>query len=898
MSVAFHDIQTNFLGGEITPFAYGRIDTDLFNNSARLIKNFIIAPQGGARFRHGFAYAGDTSSASYVLPRIFTVSRGGIDDDLVLELGFQPGNTLLDNLRTILVRPQFYTASPSNHLTMLLCSWPDGTNIIMPVSTEQPSVGFSMGVMAQSADVVVGPDGTGTFPLTTVKQGTNALFVWNGSSWGISNDYVPLTAYATLWSPDSTAVASTFAATVLPVPPITTRDLLFMTDTQKGRLMEFAMPDGPPLYLQVNSIWNSATWQQIPAIRIPTLKYRDDKSPGAADSEVDIQFGPSPAWTNSDNFWVAVNGISEGRTIFGQPVQPWTYPYSTDVPTMTARLLQAFQNNPEVANDQVTVAHQSGTTWRITLEDESSSVDITVGWVGSGTEKPATTVVNATGSNTSEPAWSYPTVVFQGANYYRALQPNLNQTPPNATYWEDLGTTKPVWFDWQYPNGNAWSASNYYGVGDRGFPRAATFHDQRLVLGGNKDAPLNIWGSKIGDFDLFFTESVNDDDPWAFTLDSMDSPEVQFLTSNKGLFCGSTNGDWIINADVTITPTDIFASRQTARRAALAKPIVLGNEVFYIQNGRTKIRRSAYVRDSDGFRTEDFTLASEHLFRDPILRIDKLVSPETFIWAVNDQGALRGCTYDKFAGAQAWHRHETDGIVSDITGAFLTLERGVGDPQFSAGIDNLVIIVQRLVDDQYKWLIETMPYPSFRPERGNYQGSVHADSYVEFFHSPAATSSEAKNLARRDVRLIGIPDGETDLRDYGTVTVNNLGICTYPTALTYAAYGLPYEGLLDTSELAMSPEGSAMGHSRRWDELYMKITDSYAPEVRTTEDGDWQQPNDGDYVIGQPMPQKFSGDIKVHELGYGQGIVSLRHTRPIPCNVTTLFGRVAAYDVG
>ncbi len=888
----FRQIKTDFAAGELSPRAYGRIDlTDIYPKAARKLQNWVVTPQGGAYYRHGFAYIGNTSSASYVLPRIFTVSRGGVDDDLILELGFQPGNTNLDAFATRLLRVEFYTVVAGDANTVLTSTWDTGAQVSVPQTVEVPAQGFSFAVMAQAADVTVTPTGTGTIPVTNVPAGTNTVFVWNGTTWGVTPDYVPLTAYARVWRADSGGSAITLA-----VPPVTTRDLLFMTNTQKGRLMVFAMPDNVPLYLQFNSDWSLATWTQLPNGRVPLQQFKDEKSPGAVDSEVDIQFGPTPAWNNNDNFWVSVNGVTEARTIFGSPIQPWTYPYSTDVPTMTNRLLQAFRNNPEVAYDQVQVVHQSGTVWRITLNDASSSVDIASGWVGSGTEKTTNITINSVGSNAAELAWSFPTVVLEGSNYYQAIQPNQGQQPPNATYWTDLGTTAPVWFAWQYPSGNAWDTNTFYGVGNRGFPRAATFHDQRLVLGGSADAPLQIWGSRIDDYDLFVTGTVNDDDPWGYTLDSMDSPEVQFLTSNKGLFCGSTNGDFIINADVTITPTDIFAARQTARRAALAKPEVLGNEVFYIQNGGTKIRRSAYVRDSDGFRTEDFTLLAEHLFRNPAIRLAKSVSPETFLWALNDQGELRGCTYDRFAGVQAWTPYVTDGLISDITGAFLTLERGVGDPQFSAGIDNLVVIVQRFAEGRYQWFIEAMPYPSFRPERGSYQTSVHADSYVEFFHSPAATGSEAKNLEEREVRLIGIPDGETELRDYGLITVPTGGNIVYPTALTYAAYGLPYVAEGETMEVAYSGSAPALGTERRWNKLWTQVVDSYLPEIKTSETGQYQrQPENADgsqYVVGQPLPPKRTDEVRYQDTGYYRGIIFFRHDRPVPCHITGLFGEV------
>lgn len=80
-------LQRSFLGGELSPEMFGRVDAAVYQNGAALLQNFISKPQGPAFRRPGFRYVAATKGAgatdkAKLIP--FTYSN---DQTMVIELG-------------------------------------------------------------------------------------------------------------------------------------------------------------------------------------------------------------------------------------------------------------------------------------------------------------------------------------------------------------------------------------------------------------------------------------------------------------------------------------------------------------------------------------------------------------------------------------------------------------------------------------------------------------------------------------------------------------------------------------------------------------------------------------------------------------------------------------------
>ena len=97
-------ILTNFTSGEITPRLHGRVDAQLYNNSAKTLQNMFVFPQGGVTRRTGTQYAGTSKDGGKARLMPFEFSD---EQAYVLEFGenyirfFKDGGILTEATKTI-----------------------------------------------------------------------------------------------------------------------------------------------------------------------------------------------------------------------------------------------------------------------------------------------------------------------------------------------------------------------------------------------------------------------------------------------------------------------------------------------------------------------------------------------------------------------------------------------------------------------------------------------------------------------------------------------------------------------------------------------------------------------------------------------------------------------------
>src|ERR1700704_5550338 len=71
-------IQTNFNGGELSPYLLGRTDLDKYFTGAEKLHNYIPLIQGGLIRRPGFRYIVDAMGPSRLIPFVFNLTQAYI----------------------------------------------------------------------------------------------------------------------------------------------------------------------------------------------------------------------------------------------------------------------------------------------------------------------------------------------------------------------------------------------------------------------------------------------------------------------------------------------------------------------------------------------------------------------------------------------------------------------------------------------------------------------------------------------------------------------------------------------------------------------------------------------------------------------------------------------------
>jgi len=87
---------------------------------------------------------------------------------------------------------------------------------------------------------------------------------------------------------------------------------------------------------------------------------------------------------------------------------------------------------------------------------------------------------------------------------------------------------------------DAWSSS-------KGWPKTATFHEGRLMIGGSQSLPTTIWGSRVGLFFNFDAGQSLDDEALQATIDTNQVNACVGIFSGRDLQVFTTGTEFIVN---------------------------------------------------------------------------------------------------------------------------------------------------------------------------------------------------------------------------------------------------------------------------------------------------------------------------------------------------------------
>jgi Ubiquitin-activating enzyme E1 FCCH domain len=222
----------------------------------------------------------------------------------------------------------------------------------------------------------------------------------------------------------------------------------------------------------------------------------------------------------------------------------------------------------------------------------------------------------------------------------------------------------------------AWTLGTYSRTADpftagNQWPRSVVFtSDGRLMFGGTPQRPETFWASRgpgtTTRYDDFTTGS-SASDAVTFTLAPVSGQvdAIQWLTNTDKFICVGTFGTvrrvYGATEEEAITPTSITAKPVNTYGCALTLPVTIGTTVFYIERGRRRVRSFEYDYRIDGYVSVNRNLISSHLTENGIRQLVFQVASPNIMWAVRDDGALVGLTFEDKEDKAGWHRHYIGG---------------------------------------------------------------------------------------------------------------------------------------------------------------------------------------------------------------------------------------------
>ena len=431
-----------------------------------------------------------------------------------------------------------------------------------------------------------------------------------------------------------------------------------------------------------------------------------------------------------------------------------------------------------------------------------------------------------------------------------------------------------------------------------GYPKTATFHEQRLYFGGVTALPDGIQGSKITDFYNFDVGEAADADSIQIQIASDQINEIRHLVSAKLLQIFSSTSEFYLKPQIgkPITPTDIQIIRQSTLGSQLkAMPRIFDGATIYIQNNGKTVREYFYGATAEEFTSNSISLLSNHLISSPqdSAKITSMPNrTEQFYFLVNDDGTMGifiSLLAEKIAGWMLW---STDGTIESVacttSNIYISVKRTINSSdvyyleQFASTAFDLPtdMTVTKTISATYQPHGTPLVNGAFSstttfigdgftnaPSQGEtfqfagagtvytIQSATATGNSGEYTIVLNASTSQSDGVALQfvtskvfsglnslpDMRLktVYLTSGSAEgsaVYYYGSGTVDANGVVSITTATSSADIGLNYDITLDTLPIdATIQNGQLTGYPRKIAKAVVELSSTYNMKVNTND---------------------------------------------------------------
>lgn len=201
----------------------------------------------------------------------------------------------------------------------------------------------------------------------------------------------------------------------------------------------------------------------------------------------------------------------------------------------------------------------------------------------------------------------------------------------------------------------------------RGWPTSVCFHQDRLVIGGSRDLPNNLWLSKSADLFNFEVGEGLDDEAISFSILSDQVNAIRHVFSGRHLQVFTSGAEWMVSGD-PLTPMSIQLFRQTRIGSPIDRTVppkdVDGATLFVPRNG-PQLREFLFTDVEQAYQATDLAMLAHHLIDRPVaIEFDQ---SSRLFHIVMDDGSLATLTIYRDEQVTAWTRQETKGTFLSIT---------------------------------------------------------------------------------------------------------------------------------------------------------------------------------------------------------------------------------------
>ena len=407
-----------------------------------------------------------------------------------------------------------------------------------------------------------------------------------------------------------------------------------------------------------------------------------------------------------------------------------------------------------------------------------------------------------------------------------------------------------------------------------GYADCVNFFEQRLWFSKG----FTLYGSRVGDFENFGL-GVNDDDAVKYPIvnGSNQVDVIRWMKSMKELMLGTTGSEYRIRganeSSITASAPPLVHSQSEWGSDPEPDARKAGKAVIFTQRGRRQIREMAFSIEDDGYNAADISVLAEHLFRDGIVELARVSSPESYLLAVLEDGRMACATYAREEDVVAWTQFRPAGWpfkAQYVSVCVIPAKCGSGDEVWALvdrNIGGSRTTTVEVFDGQLNTDCALVYDDDIRVETLVGLSHLEGETVDELYTSPSAFQKNAFQMsAFQRVRA----------RHVETTVVG--GGVEVPSPSVRVEVGLHYDNTIKTLPLEVqTQQGTAHFRKKRDNTIYVRFFCSKG---------------DGITVNGEAVPRKMLEDrelvdfTKEANLGWDRALpVTIKNTKPFGMTV-------------
>lgn len=418
--------------------------------------------------------------------------------------------------------------------------------------------------------------------------------------------------------------------------------------------------------------------------------------------------------------------------------------------------------------------------------------------------------------------------------------------------------------------------------GDAGYAELIGFYKERMVIAKGVD----VFFSVVGDYENFALRDGPDltvDMGISITILSKEYNGLQWLLPfGNDLLIGTKSSVHLIGPNTT---QQIFSAQNIASRTLIGRgcshvpALQIDGQAVICQQSKQVIFG---ISNQDGYPMTDFSVVSDHLFTNNIVKIVYQQRPDSILWVLKSDGSLLGFTFNESQEVKGWHKHTIGGggIVESISVV----------PSPNGNSDDLIMIVKRTIGGVTKRYVEYI---------GNYfeydlvaENAHFVDCGIFYNGSSTNTITGLSHLNGLTVDILA------DGYESPSQIVSN-GQITLPKNAMKVHVGLPYTSRIKTLSFeGGSQKGVSNGKNKRINRIQTRVYKSIGGMIAYGNNAfEKFLHRKGNVPMGTGTPL-YTG---IHDLTVGNTYekdaqVTIQQEQPFPITILAIMPEMVSYE--